>query len=143
MFCPLKEITIRGEICPVKCMYRRRNGSCGHNDLAFEDGLSEEEIAEVLKVNAEDVKRLGAEGKRRIRVAMVIDSYLGYANRGMHEVGKNEHPIFKLFNLPRNKLKSVFSRKKYDAWKELSKVDVTFDEIKSLFLSALKEQGAN
>jgi len=142
MYCPLKEIEIQGSVCPVKCLYRRKDGACAHNELAFDEGLSEEEIAEVFQVPVEVVKKLGAEGKRKIKVAMVIDNYLGYANRGMDEVGKNEHPIFKLFNIPQDKLKTVFSRSKYEAWKEISKVDVEFDEIKSLFLSALREQGA-
>ena len=139
MYCPLKEIDLNTEVCPVKCIYRRADGSCAHNQLAYDEDLDEEEIAQIKHAPVEEVHRRGVAGKRRIRIALVVDNYLGYANPGsVNEVGKDEHPIFRVFNLPKRKLKTILNKERFEKWRQLSKVDVTFEDVKDLFLTVLR-----
>jgi hypothetical protein len=143
MRCPLKNVDLDTEICPIRCIYRRSDGACAHNELAYDENLTSEDIADILGVSAEEVEAQSAIGKKKIKIAMVVEAYLGFANRGdsEEEVKINEHLIFRLFNLPRSRLKSVLSRDRFEKWKELSKVDVSFEEVKALFLDILNTQG--
>jgi hypothetical protein len=145
MYCPLKEFELDVDVCPVKCIYRRTDGTCAHNELAYDENLTHDEVARILILPVEEVKRRAERAQRRIKIAMVVDAYLGYSNPQSVNtvVEKKEHPIFRLFNLPRTRLKAVLNKERYEKWREMAKVDVTFEDIRDLFMSVIKPAKGN
>ena len=132
MFCPLEEIELNTDVCPAKCIYRKADGSCGHNELAYNDELSIEAIAEILGVDDEEVRVEARKGMKRVQAAIAADSYIAYVCKGeMKQEGV--HPIFDLFNFSPSGLRKVLNKERYDRWKEMSKVDIPFEDIEALF----------
>lgn len=136
MYCPLEEVELNTEVCPAKCMYRRADGSCAHNELAFNEELTMESIAEILGVEVEEVKREAGKGMRRVQAAIAAEAYIAYVCKGTVTIrDETQHPIFKLFNFSPSNLRKVLNEERYDKWKEISKVDIPFEDIESLFKS--------
>jgi hypothetical protein len=138
MYCPLEEIELKTDTCPAKCIYRKSSGKCAHNELAFNEELNIDAIAEILEIEVEIVKEEARKGMKRVQAALAADAYIAYACRGSVNSSKEDkHPIFNLFNFHSSKLRTVLNEDRYEKWKEISKVDIPFEDIEALFKNVL------
>ena len=139
VFCPLEEIELSVEKCPVRCMYRCSSGLCAHADLAYDETLTPEKISEILGVPLKDTQIEIQRATQRIRVALVAEAYIGYATKEetVNTINEKQSGIFKILKINPNSLKTILLRSKYEKWREVSKVDVSFETLCLLFQKAL------
>lgn len=142
MYCPLIEQELLTESCPAKCMYRKRSdGSCAHNDLAYNEELNIENISEILDVDIGEVKEEARKGMKRVQAAIAADAYIAYVCGGsnVNNNTKDKHPIFNLFNFSPSNLKKVLNKDRYEKWKEISRADIPFEDILGLFRNVIRK----
>lgn len=138
MYCPLgnKEI---GKVCEIRCLYRTLDNKCAYRNLCSEEDLTAEDISKGLGVDLEEVKKSIQAAYRRIQVALVFDSYLDYlkfpktVNNSCEKTKDKVPAVLALFNLTKDQLNYALQIDKYEEWRRLSKVDISFKDIQSLF----------
>ncbi len=137
MWCALIEKQLSVDKCPARCIYRSASGECKHGELAFEESPDVSHIAQTVGVSEDTVRDEAKTAVRRIQAALALDSYIGYAVRSSKTGSVNEDythakRVYALYQLDKTKLKQVLNQERYKAWQDISKVDISYDEIESL-----------
>lgn len=142
MYCALKELELKEAVCPVSCMYKKSTGECAHAELAYAENLTPEHIARVLGVPLENVVEEVQKATKRIKVALVADAYISYSMQNLPEtvnnqVNRESSVVFRVLKTNPSILKRILLRSRYEAWREMSKVEVSFENLCQLFQKAL------
>jgi len=138
LYCPLIEKELGAKECPVRCQYRRTNGSCAHNELAYDDELTPEEVAVALQVSEKDVIADSRKAIKRIQIALTIDSFLEFiGGKRIKATDRSQPQILRMFQISKEEVKKVLDENKYEEWRKISRVGIPFEDVRNFFLSRL------
>ncbi len=160
MFCPIEQIELKTNACPVpKCIYRGPGGSCLHDRLSGEPV----DVRVLSEMKAEKVYRVRAsvqEAKSRIQIGTIILRYSDYIrdswpDQTVNEVAinaddrvttedvrepedsraKTKIVLSRVFGLTEFQQTKFLSRSRITEWAARQKVTLDLDEIRSVLRS--------
>lgn len=133
MYCHIisQELTI--ETCPVSCMYKAPDETCGYERLKDSGPISFDLLAEFKGISIVEAKERVSRGTHWLIVALAFDRYLDYLfpTRNAVNYDVEKRWVMRIFSIKDEQLRKAMSEVTYTAWAAERKVDVPYRRVVS------------
>lgn len=144
MFCPLVKIEIKKDTCGVLCIYKGVGNKCFHKELTADD-IAAERIAEIKGMKPYVVKDKITSSKHRIRLGLLISSYIEYiVDNKFQVVNKHEDTTYEsvlvdILELPKEFYSAFLNESIFAKWKARQKIEIDLSDFLQILFTLKKE----